>query len=1197
MSNTQANPFATKSNNNSSPFGANFWNTSATTDTPFANVFQNRPATNDTNSSPFDSISRNPFSNTRDGFNQQSPFAIHSQNLKHQANSPIFTEQNSTSGQITGPSDQTDTCKYDTNTFKDLCSSTLDASTESSTNVSIERLNHFDDASVLDSVIKGQNVEGLYQKIQAERAIERRWLVDTKKLADPDNRKGLELSIPFYTTCLNKCPSHEIIQRCYQKMIDPFEQNQNGQPDPRRFVKSFHRPAAGMENALPRDVRTPPTLSLTVAYLINDILVQHPLEKVHGFLRDRTRSIRQDFTLQNYHKAEAIHCHEVIARFHIISQHKLCEKQGFETYPEMEQLSKTLTSLSEMYNLGQLAGDINVNEPEFRSYQIIAHSSEHNLERTVAGWSDHVQESSEVKLALQFYQLLQSNSGWGSPEIVMNAPFTFFRMIRSTQTPYLLACLLETRFAEVRRNAFNMISHNYFRTSERITMSVLQELLGYESTERVKEECQAYGFTVVEKDDEGQKKFFFQPEKTRSAEWNDALSKQRFDDHLVEPKAHQMAIADILYGRSSVLPNANITVSRNLPMTADIATLPFTLKVSRNPSEDFSTLLNNTLSSHLEVLVRGITASDNTRIELHNITTRKLNIPCVPQIFEVQSLISIPPIFVPPVEPIETFINSTTEHSEFSQFSENTLGPPVHGLEPTAVDADVGSIASESTVKGDGESDAFDSDNTLENTSLDSPAVFGEQVFDLSSSENLNTSLIGSDNQEPKPSHVSPLEWPSDGLAQSSPAVNANIPTIAPVVPSEPAQHLPELHETFSRDPLPRDIPTNHARDIFEEHTTSSTITSPETIDQYIDLTKPASAEDGDETLAIEVANARKVSDQLENEALHERRRIARRYERRREAEERRLRGKIPLKEQWWPISKTEIPDDEIQNSVDRVFKSMDTGLFFKGPVAHALKTSQNTTWRLLLHNNDWTKKSELWWKHKLLGGETEIEIPLENGNIFKAQLEADESEAKEIGAVVFGCSPDYSYNSHDRYRKDREMLHYIVRRLLEKRPSLGILVIAYRPPIDESPVDPVQFIPDRQTRIQMIRDSMGLHEFGNRIVFKEVVLVETITDVDLNADGHLRSLAEKSASQVVSHKQRTNSPDVRSKIKPHKTNSPLRKRRQHVVVPEEEYEGWRARKTARMKSYGVIIPPLRVTSNFQSSKSASLLGEILQKL
>lgn len=77
-------------------------------------------------------------------------------------------------------------------------------------------------------------------------------------------------------------------------------------------------------------------------YLIDEVLSHNSLEKCHAFVRDRTRSIRQDFTLQNIRDIQAVQAHERIARFHILCLHEMCEMDEgkFSKQQETEQLRK-----------------------------------------------------------------------------------------------------------------------------------------------------------------------------------------------------------------------------------------------------------------------------------------------------------------------------------------------------------------------------------------------------------------------------------------------------------------------------------------------------------------------------------------------------------------------------------------------------------------------------------------------------------------------------------------------------------------------------------------------------------------------------------------------------------------------------------------------------------------------------------------
>lgn len=183
-----------------------------------------------------------------------------------------------------------------------------------------------------------------YIELTALREAERLDAIKRGLIDDPAKPKALEQASTFVGTCPDMCPRYEREQREYQNNVERWEHNPHtGRIDKDHAVKAFHRPAAGNEQSLPSDVRPPRVLTETLAYLFNIIVDgPEPLALTHGFVRDRTRSIRQDFTIQNDRGVEAIQCHEQIARFHIISLHLMCEVDGFSDQQEMEQLRKSM---------------------------------------------------------------------------------------------------------------------------------------------------------------------------------------------------------------------------------------------------------------------------------------------------------------------------------------------------------------------------------------------------------------------------------------------------------------------------------------------------------------------------------------------------------------------------------------------------------------------------------------------------------------------------------------------------------------------------------------------------------------------------------------------------------------------------------------------------------------------------------------
>lgn len=142
--------------------------------------------------------------------------------------------------------------------------------------------------------------------------------------------------------------------------------------DPTRAVKAFHRPAAGNDQPLPSDVRPPHILKSTLDYLFHTLLPTAPLHVTHPFLRDRTRAIRQDFTMQNERGVVAIECNERIARYHVLALGTLREQSGFSESQELEQLRK-----------GEYAEAPRFTEPPYsRTKQINLQFSSHSTSST-----------------------------------------------------------------------------------------------------------------------------------------------------------------------------------------------------------------------------------------------------------------------------------------------------------------------------------------------------------------------------------------------------------------------------------------------------------------------------------------------------------------------------------------------------------------------------------------------------------------------------------------------------------------------------------------------------------------------------------------------------------------------------------------------------------------------------------------------
>lgn len=343
-----------------------------------------------------------------------------------------------------------------------------------------------------------------YEELKVLREQERLDAIRRGIIDDPDNKRALAEAKVFVGTCEDMCPAFEREQREYQNDVGRLEISPvTGRIDSQYAVKAFHRSAAGNEQSLPSDIRPPAILLKTMDYLVEKVLCgPEPLADTHGFVRDRTRSIRTDLTVQNFRGDEAILLTERIARFHVLSAHLMCETEGFSQQQEAEQLRKSLQSLSEYYDDRRLKGLPNPNEPEFRAYNILTRLHDPDVLRQAQALSRNVRQSPPVLEALELYNLSQRGNeevGRFKPpnnEGSLNLFRRFFKEVASQRTSYLMACLCETHFSIVRKGALKALRKSYRAQHRNLPLSDVVAALMYDDEEQAAFECRHYGISI-----------------------------------------------------------------------------------------------------------------------------------------------------------------------------------------------------------------------------------------------------------------------------------------------------------------------------------------------------------------------------------------------------------------------------------------------------------------------------------------------------------------------------------------------------------------------------------------------------------------------------------------------------------------------------------------------------------------------------
>lgn len=353
----------------------------------------------------------------------------------------------------------------------------------------------------LEASNTGNDYQGIYEEFQKMREVERLkmeelGLVDAEHIA-----KDLNDAIAFQGSCLDMCPTFERVRRALENNVKSFEKDpQTNRISRSRAVKAFSRPAAGQPPPLPSDVRPPHVLKNTLDYLVDNALQQLPAS--HSFLWDRTRSIRQDFTYQNFFGPEAIDCNERIVRIHLISLHIMAGSDvEYSQQQELEQFNKALQTLIEIYDDIRNHGGKAPNEAEFRAYYLLSHLRDPELEREIQSLPNDIMLDSNVQLALYFRSIVAQNNiverGYINTPGASNLFYDFFKVVYSERTPLLLACLMETHFNEIRFYALKSMTRSYHSKSKKYPAHQLKDLLGFDTVENLVKFVSYYDVDVV----------------------------------------------------------------------------------------------------------------------------------------------------------------------------------------------------------------------------------------------------------------------------------------------------------------------------------------------------------------------------------------------------------------------------------------------------------------------------------------------------------------------------------------------------------------------------------------------------------------------------------------------------------------------------------------------------------------------------
>ncbi|KAK9691606.1 hypothetical protein RND81_09G207500 [Saponaria officinalis] len=227
-----------------------------------------------------------------------------------------------------------------------------------------------------------------------------------------------------------------------------------------------------------------------------------PFEIVHDFIFDRTRSIRQDLSMQNINNDKVICMYEKMVKFHIISHHKLRRCEGDSTiissihYLNREQLTKCLASLYNVYDVNRTSDSVFDNEAEFRSLYVLLHldSQSHSTGESLSLWFSRLPsfiiKSKKMCFARSVLRFYRIGNFW-----------RFFRTVAAEATS-LQFYIIEPYINQVWGNALECINSSGYKLHPYPLASLSKILMIKEQD--LEAFCNACGLDVSE-DDMGNK--------------------------------------------------------------------------------------------------------------------------------------------------------------------------------------------------------------------------------------------------------------------------------------------------------------------------------------------------------------------------------------------------------------------------------------------------------------------------------------------------------------------------------------------------------------------------------------------------------------------------------------------------------------------------------------------------------------------
>ncbi|KAF1957368.1 hypothetical protein CC80DRAFT_43125 [Byssothecium circinans] len=345
---------------------------------------------------------------------------------------------------------------------------------------------------------------------------------------NPPGRVDFTKRVDLVGSCTEMCPEYERVRRINERDFKAAEctpETAHGprlqrEPDETRMVKAFTRSAAGAEEELITEKRTPTTCLRTLAYMFGRI-EEDGHAWLYPWIWDRTRSIRKDIhgTVKPKEKPVRITCLEQCVRWHLLSMHDMAgsDSPNYDQYHDygndIEQLNKSRISLKNAYHDNTQEGNPNPQYAEFAAYDVlIALQQGMTTLDSLEGLRGKFKGHPRVEAAFAIYDAAYAIIEPGPEQVSFSTKkqlwANYWQAVNEESVSFLMACAAEMSFNKVRVAIMRNLGSTYKprkngkpRPKNYWTPENLIYPLGFDNAEEVREFVAKYEVGFVPGED------------------------------------------------------------------------------------------------------------------------------------------------------------------------------------------------------------------------------------------------------------------------------------------------------------------------------------------------------------------------------------------------------------------------------------------------------------------------------------------------------------------------------------------------------------------------------------------------------------------------------------------------------------------------------------------------------------------------